>query len=85
MGRIRIMGDDWQNCYLNQYPESKDRKNQVLRDLSSYIRNNIDTLKKEDLITIDCDDHSTAFEQFIVYGFGDNKGWVFLVYLGGGS
>lgn len=85
MGRIRIMGDDWQSCYLNKFPEMNYRKNQILRDLSSYVRDNIDTLKKEDLITIDVEDHSMAFEQFIVYGFGNNKEWVFLVYLGGGS
>ncbi len=83
-GRIIISGDGWKNCYLHD-KDCKDRKKQVLRDLSSIVRNNVSIMANEDLLTVECKDHSSAFEQFEVVGINHNKTLIRIVYHGGGS
>lgn len=79
---INIIGNDWDTCYLQKKSVEK-RKKQVIRDLEKYV--NEHTISKDDLITIDLEDHSTGFEQFIVAAVFPKSKLVKLVYLGGGS
>lgn len=71
----------WDDCYLNE-ESSKGRKKQVVRDLFEILHEG--KSYPSELVTVYLEDHSLAFEQFIVVVRSGNK-YYKVQYYGGGS
>lgn len=79
---IRIVGKDWEYCYLHEEPKIKQ---QILKDLKKEVDSKWIYLEEGQIISIDRKDHSSAFEQFIVLKDDTSNNEIILAYYGGGS
>ena len=82
--QIFITGQDWDRCYLNEYPiEMKARREQVLDDLRIEVKQRQGCIEKGDSFEIDVLDHSMAFEMFEIEEITDDA--ITFIYVGGAS
>jgi len=80
--KVNLTGVEWDKCYLVD-GDSENRRKQVVCDLNKYVSNN--SVSVDELITINLEDHSSGFEQFIVTAIFPKSKIVKMEYYGGGS